>query len=132
MDQNEKYKKIMKCLDYWLMAHEKGNYVADYLKHCHYKKIGIYGYGVLGRHLVYELMEGKFKIQWVMDKFSTGDEKYEHIIRPDDRESQKDVDIAIITAVTVVEEIEMFLSGFVTGQIISVEELIENMWRWSS
>ena len=129
MDREEKYKRNMKCLDRWMTAHENGNNAADYLKTIQVKEIGIYGYGILGKHLVYELQKEKFPIQWIMDKRPFRDDKI-YIVRPDDQKERKDVGLAVITALAEVEEIETFLSVFVTGQILSIEELIENLYRW--
>ena len=120
----------MNCLDRWLTAYERGNFIADYLRHCQMNSIGIYGYGMLGRHLVYELQEKGVSIQWVLDRSASGDERYDRILKPESWKNLPDVDMAVITTLADVEEIEMLLADFVTGQIISVEELIENLYRW--
>lgn len=130
MDKEEKYRKNMICLDLWMTAHERGNYIPEYLNDCQIKSVGIYGYGMLGKHLVHELRNKNFPIQWVMDRFSSGDEMYKRIVSPGKWENQKDVDLAVITTLADLEEIEMFLSKFVTGWIISIEELVGNMCRW--
>lgn len=132
MDIEEKYRRNMECLDRWMGVREKGSSIADYLKCGQIRKVGIYGYGMLGKHLVYELQKKNFPIEWVMDKKSLGDERYSHIIRPNNDIFKKDVDLAIITTLADIEEIEVFLSDFISGQIISVEELINNVYRWRS
>ncbi len=132
MNKEKKYRKNMKCLDQWLTAYERGNYISDYLKLYQIKNIGIYGYGMLGKHLVFELRRKNFPIYWVMDRVASGDENHDQIVRPDDWKNLQDVDMAVITTMIDVEEIEMFLMQFISGKILSVEELIGNMYRWGS
>ena len=55
-----------------------------------------------------------------------------YVVRPDDADKQEDVDMAIIAAVSDVEEVETLLLKFVTGTIISVEELIDSVCVWGN
>lgn len=132
MTREEKYQKIMGCLDKWLSNHEKEKWIADYLNTYRFQRIGIYGYGILGKHLVRELQKQDFPIKWVMDRSSAGDDNYSGLVRPDDADKLEDVDMAVITAITDVEDVEHFLMGFVTGKIISVEELIDSIYVWGN
>lgn len=132
MNNEEKYRKNMRCLDKWLSNHEKQKRIADYLGTHKIHQVGIYGYGILGKHLVRELQGQNFPISWVMDRSSSGDDVCCNLVRPDDSDKLEDVDLAIITSLTDVEEMENILLKFVTGRIISIEELIDSIYVWGN
>lgn len=129
-----KYRKNMRCLDKWMHNREKGKNIAEYLWTCHVNAIGIYGYGILGKHLVWELQEKNYPISWIMDKDSWGDERYCDIVRPDDADSVEKVGLIVITALAAVEEVESFLmkQSIMPVRIISIEELIEAIHVWGN
>jgi hypothetical protein len=130
MTREEKHVKNLICLDKWMSNIEEGKQISDYLRKFQIQRVGIYGYGILGRHLVRELQG--FSVRWVMDRSALGDDIYSNVVRPDDADKQEDVDMAIIAAVSDVEEVETLLIKFVTGTIISVEELIDSVCVWGN
>lgn len=130
MTREEKHVKNLRCLDKWMLNIEEGKQISDYLRKFQIQRIGIYGYGILGRHLVRELQG--LSVRWVMDKSASGDDIYDNVVRPDDADRQEDVDMAIIAAVSDVEEVEALLLKFVTGTIISIEELIDSVCVWGN
>lgn len=132
MNIEEKYRKNMVCMDKWLSNHEKQKRIADYLNTFQIHRIGIYGYGMLGKHLVRELQAQGFPVSWVMDRSSLGDDICCSLMRPDDSDRLEDVDLAVITSLTSVEEMESVLLRFVTGRIISIEELIDSIYVWGN
>lgn len=132
MNKEEKYKKNMQCLDRWLSNNENGKQIADYLNTYQIHRIGIYGYGMLGKHLVRELREQNFPVSWVIDRSSFCDDAGCNLVRPDNSGQLEDVDAAVITSLTNVEEMEDVLLDFVTGKIISVEELIDSIYVWGN
>lgn len=132
MTNEEKCKKNLRCLDKWLANLEDGKYIADYLGGFCIHRIGIYGYGILGKHLVRELQGRGFSICWVMDRLASGNDIFSNVVRPNDLDKQEDVDIAIIAVVSDVEDVEARLLKFVTGKIISVEELIDSVYVWGN
>lgn len=131
MNDEEKYRKNMRCLDKWLSNHERQKWIADYLDAHQIHRVGIYGYGVLGRHLVRELQGQDFPVCWVMDK-SLPDDHICRFARPDESDKLEDVDMAIITSLANVEEMEAVLLKFVTGRILSIEELIDSIYVWGN
>jgi len=132
MGNVDKLRQNLKCLDKWLSNLESGKQIADYLSIFHVQRVGIYGYGILGKHLVRELRGHEISIKWVMDRSALGDDIYDHIARPDDLDKQENVDMAIIAAVSDVEEVEALLLKFVTGKIISIEELVDSVYVWGN
>ncbi len=132
MTIEERRRRNLRCMDKWLTSLEKGKRITDYLSKYQIHRIGIYGYGMLGKHLVRELQGQNFHISWVMDKSASGDDICKNVVRPDDLDKPEDVDMAIIAAVSDVEEVEALLLKFVTGKIISVEELIDSIYVWGN
>jgi len=130
MTNEDKRNKNLICMDKWMSNLEEGKKITDYLSTFQIHKVGIYGYGVLGKHLVRE-MQG-LSIVWVMDRSASGDDICDNVARPDVLNEQEDVDMAIIATVSDVEEIETLLLRFVTGKIISVEELIDSIYMWGN
>jgi hypothetical protein len=132
MTREDKLRKIMKCLDKWLSNQEEGKHIVDYLNTFQVQGVGIYGYGILGKHLVRELQNQEVSVSWVMDRSASGDMVYGNVTKPDDYDNLADVDLAIIATVSDVEEVEGVLLKFVTGKIISVEELIDSVYVWGN
>lgn len=130
MRNEEKFRKNMNCLDKWLSNYEQDKRIAIYLKARQIQRVGVYGYGILGKHLVRELRQQNFPISWVMDRKAAGDEISGTLMRPDEMDRLEDVDIAVITTLADLEEVENSLLRYLTGEIISVEELIEAIYVW--
>ena len=130
MRNEEKYRRNMRCLDKWMTNREKGKWIGDYFDTCQFQRVGIYGYGMLGKHLVRELRKKHFHISWVMDKTSSGDEACSSISRPDNINELENVDMVIITSLANVEEIEAFLLEHGMNKVISIEELTDSIYGW--
>lgn len=54
-DRSDKFEQYMHCMDNWLSILENNISVSAELKKMGYRNIGIYGYGILGKHLLDEL-----------------------------------------------------------------------------
>lgn len=132
MGNEEKFQRSMRCLDRWLTNHEKGKKIVDYLNTYQIHRVGIYGYGMLGKHLVRELRAQDFPVSWVVDKSANNDDACCNLIRPNNLDKMEDVDLAIITTLAYVEEVENILLKYVTGRIISVDELIDSVYGWEN
>lgn len=132
MSSDDKYRKNMRCLDKWLSNNENGKSIADYLKAHQIYRVGIYGYGMLGKHLTRELRLQNYPVSWVMDKFASGDDICRSLLKPIDLALAEEVDMVIITPLTDVEEVEVILRRNVTGRIISMDELIDSIYVWGN
>lgn len=132
MNREVKYKKNMRCLDKWLSNLEDGKHIADYLNTFQIRRIGIYGYGILGKHLVRELKSQGLSVSWVADRSASADDSCDYVVKPADLGGQSDVDIVIIAMVVDVEEVEALLLKYVTGKIICIEELIDSVYVWGN
>lgn len=66
--KSEKNLAYVQALDKWMGLREQGIHLSDYLKRYHYGKVAVYGIGILGRHLVKELLEDGVDIRYLIDK----------------------------------------------------------------
>lgn len=127
MNQEEKYRIIMRCLDMWMSAREEKCYIDVYLKKKNIKAIGIYGYGILGRHLLTELAKTDIEIKWVMDKRDVSNQFSCLYLEPASCEIPADIDIIINTAVTDEERIEKKFIDIGFDRVIFIGEILEEI-----
>lgn len=64
----EKEKHFRIILDKWLKMKEKGQKLSDIFEPFRGKRIAIYGYGILGRHLLEELRNTEYVPDFIIDK----------------------------------------------------------------
>jgi len=64
----EKNLSYVQILDKWMGLREGGIHLSAYLKRYHYSKVAVYGIGVLGRHLVRELLDDDVEIRYLIDR----------------------------------------------------------------
>lgn len=64
----EKYRAYMQLMDRWMGLREKGIRLSCYLKKYHFARVAVYGIGILGRHLVKELLEDGIDIRYLIDR----------------------------------------------------------------
>lgn len=127
MEQAEKYKKIMHYLDEWMNAKEENRSIGSCLKKRNVNSVGIYGYGILGRHLLRELITADINVKWVMDNRDVSDRISCLYLHPDSAQVPLDIDLVIITAITDVEEIEKKLINMSFERVIFIGELFEEI-----
>lgn len=92
----EKEKMISVLLDKWLYLKQKRKNIFDFYGEIKEKKIAIYGYGVLGKHLLDELEENGNEPVCIIDKNTKQASKYS-VISLDD--NWPVIDVVIVTAV---------------------------------
>lgn len=64
-DRNTEY---MNLLDRWMFLRKDNKSVVEWLLQHGYKRVAIYGYGVLGKHLYAELESSSVQVDYVMDR----------------------------------------------------------------
>ena len=121
----DKYHKIAKCMDLWMDLREKDYSINDFFLSRNVQKVGIYGYGILGRHLIWELEQANIDIMCILDRragtLMTG--RYP-IYHPEDIGEIDEPDMIIICAIMDFEEIEAFLCRNTRVPVQSIECLI--------
>ncbi|WP_052212457.1 glycoside hydrolase family 99-like domain-containing protein [Anaerovibrio lipolyticus] len=64
----DRYRSYWRVLDLWVGMLERGDTPVDYLKKQGYSSVAVYGYGMLGKHLVYQLQQEGFNVRYVIDR----------------------------------------------------------------
>lgn len=130
MEELQRKKIIIQYLDKWMCLREDGHSIGAYLKKQNILSAGIYGYSVLGRHLLRELEDAGVEVKWVMDQRDVSNQISCMYLQPDSSGAPKNVDVVIITAVTDVKEIEKKFLNMGFRIVISMEELFEEIGRY--
>ena len=118
-----KFRSYYKLLDRWLLLKEQGKRLDCFFKNHGYKKIVIYGFAALGKHLYEELADSSsVSVVGVMDRrrgLVYGDVA---ICSPEDE--LPECDAIIVTAVAEFEEITRMLKKRTEKPIISLQEVV--------
>ena len=122
-----KYKKILHILDRWLTLKECGMSVGNYLKGKNNTKVAIYGLGVIGKHLLYELQQDGINVVYGIDKNSAKLDLNVFFMEWKNKSIFPEVDLLIVTAVNDYPVIEKELLEVRKYPIISFEDIINEM-----
>ena len=130
-DDNERNETIeftnlrhnLELVDRWLYLKEIGINIDSFLILHEIRKVVVYGYGLLGRHLIRELDNSEIEVCFVADKNSNNISTDCKVIFPDRR--MNDADAIIVTPVNHFEEIyeEMKNMG-INKKIINLEQIL--------
>lgn len=124
--KTEKYKIYMDLLDKWMVLREKNIHVKQYLDKYGYKQIVIYGYGMLGKHLLTELLADGVEIVCVIDRKINV--IYEEIEACNIEDNLKNIDAIIVTPVCEFDGIwREIKKQNVEVSVMSLQEIIEDM-----
>lgn len=121
----ERSSRVQVILDTWLTNIEDNKSFMDFLKKNNVNSIIVYGYGVLGRHLIKELINMNVNIEAIIDKdVNKGVDEIDTINIGDNISSES---VIVITPVMEQNEIKEKLKKFYKNRIIYINQLIENM-----
>lgn len=119
---SDKHLTLMLLLNEWLKIKQRGEDISDYFKKRNIKNIAIYGLSYVGERLYDELDGTNINIKYAIDRKINKTCKNIKIISPG--EELPEVDAVIVTPVFYYDEIKIGLQEKVTGQIISIEDII--------
>ncbi len=114
-----------KCLlETWMGLRDRGISVNAFLCEIRIKKIVIYGIGMIGKHLYYELQDRDVCVEGFLDQ----NQKLEPLNLPriTPGEELKDIDAIIVTPFMEYLQIKDYLKQWYSCQIISIETVIFN------
>ena len=109
-------------LNRWMYLKESKKSLKEFFLKNNYKKIGIYGLGHLGRHLLEELYDTEIKVDYFIDRRGGLSEYDIPVIKPDDE--LYEVDAIIVSATFEYKEIKNILKTRIKCPIISLKEVI--------
>lgn len=121
-DKN-KIESYFSVLDKWLTIKEQGKCLNQYFRKNNVRTIGIYGYGVLGRHLAEELYGSDVDVRCIIDR-KVSDISYNiKVVKPE--EEIQGLDMIVVTAYYFWDEITELLKQKGIDQIVSLEAMID-------
>lgn len=126
-EENAKYKRLFNLLGRWVALNEAGLTIGHYLKKKNKKKIAIYGFGILGKHLLHEAKKAGIEVVYGIDKRSSKLNLDILFFDWKDKQNLPDVDFLIVTAISDYELIEKEICEVREYPIISLEEIIEDI-----
>lgn len=128
----DRYHVIAKCMDIWMNLRENNNSINEYFKLREIQKVGIYGYGILGRHLIWEIEQsgGLINVEWILDKRADSITTLHYPVYQPDRIATIDSpELIVVCAINDFEEIEAFISEQTRVPIISLDSIIKECNR---
>lgn len=121
-----KFKGYYNLLNQWLVIKNTGKSLDEYFVKHNYRTIAIYGMGELGNRLYEELLAcDKVIVKYAIDKDTTSIIPELPIYSID--EELKEVDVIVVTATFVFNEVEESLKNITTSPIISIEALVNEL-----
>lgn len=115
-----KFELYMNCLDRWMGLLENGISLDKWILSNGYKTIGVYGYGIMGRHLIDQLSKSEVKVAFVIDQQKGKFYLDVPVIGKDD--TIPECDVIIVSAFYFFDEIKNRLSTDV--KIISLHTIL--------
>lgn len=126
-DENNYIEFYKNLYSTWLAIYQAGYSIKDYLEYRNIKSVAIYGYAELGAHLVNELKRSKIKIKCLIDMKDKNSYSGIKVRKPETFNEQ--VDMIIVTAIMHYKEVEDSMKKITDCRIVSLEHLIEEVWR---
>lgn len=124
---DEKYikeKKYKHLLDVWMDLRDRNISIENFLYQRNLNKIIIYGGGILGKHLYYELLNSKIHVECFMDQRGYVD--FDNIKTVIPGENIEPVDAIVVAPVMEYIQIRQYLSEIYTCSIVSIETILLN------
>lgn len=122
--QKNKFENYLNILDLWFLLREKNISLVSFFEESNYTKIGIYGYGIFARHLIYELDNTSVKIVALIDKQRDKISCELYKVLPG--EEPDDLDVIIVTSYFYYEEIRRTYKNSKI-KILSIENIIKEV-----
>jgi hypothetical protein len=127
IDGNSLKKSIsFEILDRWLTLKRCGKSLSVVLNKKNINRIAIYGGGVVGHHLFYDLKAENIEVAYFIDKHLIGTSEGIEILSF--RDNWREVDAIVVTPVFYYEIIKKEIELKVKYPVISLEELLEEAW----
>lgn len=128
-EKSWKYECLFSLMSCWLALRQKNVSVAGYFQEKNYKHVAIYGMGHMGLRLQDELGDNGIRIDYAIDR--NKDNLYQGVkfVSPD--EELYETDAVVVTAVDSFYEIEKILKGKLNCPILSLEDIIYDVWEKS-
>lgn len=122
--KHQKLKKYICILELWMALRDRRITVEAYLLKRKKYKVAIYGGGILGRHLYYELKDSSIQVVCILDRNEAVEIEGTKRMSPGD--SIEDIDVIIVTPIMEYKEIAKQLRDLYACDIFSLETILLN------
>lgn len=125
--KSAKYESYWRILDAWLCMKEDHVSLEEYFINRNIYSIAIYGVGILGKHLIKELKNGKIQVMYGIDRKADA-LQMEIVVYPPNAEFFE-VDLIVVTVTYAYEDIKKQLEARGYKNVISLEQIIMEISR---
>ncbi len=119
------YTITAKCFDQWMTLREKNLHISEYLKKYNVTHIVIYGYGMLARHLLFELDETDIIIDYIIDRSSRRESLKYNVKSLEDY--LPETEAVIVTIVDEFDSIYEILKKRMNSKFFSLFEIVSEL-----
>ena len=123
---SDKHLALFLMMNQWVKVKQEGKNLAEYFNKEGYKNIAVYGMSYAGETLVEELKNTDIQVAYGIDKGADSIYSEVDILSPDEKLPK--VDTVVVTAITFFDEIEEMLSKKFDCPIISLEDILYEVY----
>lgn len=124
--KSSRMERYHNMLNKWLEIKNEKILIGDYLQENEFYNIAIYGMGIYGINLLYELQENEsVRVLYGIDRAVDNVDGGIRVYKPE--EELPEVDLVIVTAIMSYDSIKQLLVNKMNCPIISLERLIEEI-----
>lgn len=121
--RSNKFERYLNLLDVWMTLRENGIRLDKYLLDRGYKKIGVYGYGIFGRHLIEEMKDSCVQVVFLVDR--KGDKLCTPVPVYLPSAQLPECDAIVVSSVFFIEDIRTELTKHGDYKLISLEAILK-------
>ena len=121
----DRYQTYWKTLDIWMECREQRRSIATWLRTQKVASVAIYGLGMLGRHLLWELEKEDYPVRYSIDRQQEGWPSDLKVYSLDDELPAADA--VIVTVMYDFNRIQTILSKKRTWKIWALDEVLDRM-----
>lgn len=130
---NDKWHMMSLCMDQWMKLREQEVTIMNYFEERGAHSAGVYGYGILGRHFVWEAERSGWRvgIEWILDRRADTIVAAPYpVYRPETIKTLSEPDLIVVCAISDFDEIEAFVSARMCLPVVSLKTIIEECtWK---
>lgn len=117
----DRYRSYWRVLDLWVGMLEQGKTPLSYIEKAGYKSVAVYGYGMLGKHLVYQLKQEGFNVKYVIDR--QVEKKADGIPLYPLQDGLPEVDAVIVTVLYDYDNIMRELTKLLDAAVLPIDKM---------
>lgn len=122
--ESDKFEKYLNLLDSWMVLREKGIKLDKYLLQKDYRRVGVYGYGIFGRHFIEELKDSDVELAYIVDMQK--DKLHVDVPVYHPTEELPDCDVMVVTSFFYLNDIRKVLKSD-NFKLLSIENIINEI-----